>query len=161
MKNKPIKTNSAFIIDGVPLVFNAVSPIDVEKEKYYDEGESGEVNPSEPTELGETLRELNNDKIDPKSNMSEIDMRSRLHGTEIAGILAIDTLVALKFLPTDALSFTRQKKRLAVSLNGEGRKEVVDIAGGKQDRDMQRSGMGIADRIKSMFKPKGGMPNAQ
>lgn len=33
----------------------------------------------QPTEMGETLKEINSDEIDPESRMSSIDMKSRLH----------------------------------------------------------------------------------
>ena len=104
----------------------------------------------EQTELGESLRELNNDNIQ-KNRMSGIDMRSRLHYTEISSILAVDSLVAFRFLPVSCLSFTRQKKRLAVSLNGKGRDDIVNIVAGKKDQDAKTSGLGFMDRMKSFL----------
>ena len=109
-----------------------------------------------PTELGDTLKELNRDDIEPTSRMSGIDMRSRLHPIEVSSILAFDTLVSLRFIPTKCLSFTRNKKRLSVSLLGEGRKEIVSIVAGK--RDVESNKMGFGDRIKGFF---GGNKNGQ
>jgi len=94
----------------------------------------------EPTELGESLRELNNDSIQLETNMSAIDMRTRLSAFEIGSILALDTLVAMRILPISCLAFTRQKKRLNVSLKGEGRAEIVDIVSGKRINDTLRGG---------------------
>jgi len=105
----------------------------------------------QPTELGESLKELNDDNLDPKSRMSGIDLRSRLHYLEISSILAVDSLVGFKFLPTSCLSFTRQKKRLAVSQDGKGRQDIVTIVGGKQDRDVQTGTGGLGAGIKSFF----------
>ena len=103
----------------------------------YDEGIQ-EI--SQPTELGESLRELNQDELETDTRMSGIDMRSRLHFVEVPSILAVDTLVGFKFLPTSCLAFTRQKKRLAVSLGGKGREEIVDIVGRKREDDVRKGG---------------------
>ena len=85
-----------------------------------------------PTELGEALEQLNKDLIDPITNMTSIDMRTRLSSVEVSSLMSIDTLIALKVIPVDCLMLTRQKKRLAVSIEGKGRDEIVNIVGGKQ-----------------------------
>lgn len=114
-------------------------------------GDEGVASITQPTELGESLRELNSDTIDKDSRLSDIDMRSRLHHTEISSILALDSLVAFGICPLKVLVFTRIKKRLAVSQDGKGREEIVQIVGGKQEREM-RSGMGgFTDRVKGFF----------
>lgn len=94
----------------------------------------------QPTEMGETLKELNEDIIDEDSRMSSIDMKSRLHYIEVSPLLAIDTLVSLRFLPISVLNFTRQKKRLSVSQGGLGRKEMVEIVAGKREADEKKQG---------------------
>lgn len=95
----------------------------------------------EPSELGEALKHLNDDSIDLEdSRMSNIDLRSRLHHTEVSSVLALDSLVSLGVCPTLCLAFTRQKKRLAVSINGLGRKDIVDIVHGKEEREETKSG---------------------
>ena len=102
------------------------------------------------TELGETLRELNKDEIEVHTGMSGIDLKSRLHYIEVASILAMDSLVALKVLPTRLIAFTRQKKRLAVSLDGKGRQEMVDVVGRKQEQDKAKSqGGGFGNAVKN------------
>jgi len=100
------------------------------------------------TELGETLQELNLDSLEKMTRMSGIDMRSRLHPAELPHILALDALVGLQVLPTKCLAFTRQKKRLSVSIKGLGRKEIVDIVGGKKDQDAKSGMGGLGDRLK-------------
>ena len=112
--------------------------------------QSGERDIVQPTEMGETLRELNSDVIEPGTRMSGIDLRARLHHAEIGPVLAIDTLVALKVLPSSCLAFTRQKKRLSVSLGGEGRKEIVDLVRSKKEQDAKASG-GFMDKAKGML----------
>jgi hypothetical protein len=115
---------------------------------------NNEVNLKDSTEIGEALRELNNDDLDLDTRMSGIDMRSRLHYMEVAGILQFDTLIMFHFLPRSALPFTRQKKRLAVSLNGLGRTEIKDIVAGKIEKDTRMAGSSIGDKLKNMFSPQ-------
>lgn len=104
--------------------------------------DKGIISPTEISELQGSLIELNNDEFDMNSRMSKIDMRTRLYNIEITSILAIDTLTAFRFLPDTISPLTTQKKRLAVSLNGQGRKEIVDIVGGKREHDQGSSIMG-------------------
>lgn len=107
---------------------------------------------NQPTELGETLRDFNRDDIEPTTRMTSIDLRTRIGNIyERNALMAIDALVALKFLPSDCLSITRQTKRLNVSMKGEGRKEVVDIVAGKREHDKQMGNGGIVNGIKSFF----------
>jgi hypothetical protein len=104
---------------------------------------------SEPSELRGAITSLMEDVLDPETNMSSMDMRSRLTNHEIGAILAIDTLVALDALPKQALLFTRQKKRLSVSLGGEGRKEIVQLSQAQQDKDGSRT---LGASLMGMFR---------
>lgn len=115
--------------------------------------DDGITNITQPTELGETLRELNRDEIELHTGMSMIDMKSRLHYIEISSILAMDTLVALRVLPGRCLAFTRQKKRLAVSLDGKGRGEMVEVVGRKreQDKAVANAGGGAGGMVKGFL----------
>ncbi len=107
-----------------------------------------------PTEMGETLKELNSDTVDPTTRQSAIDMKSRLHPIELSAVLCVDVLVGLGVLPTKCLILSRQKKRLAVSLQGLGRKEVVDIVNGKREQDAKMGNQGLADRMKGAWNGK-------
>lgn len=109
----------------------------------------GTTNIVQPTELGESLKHLNDDSIEGETRMSGIDMRARLHPAEVASILALDALVSLRILPTRCLAFTRQKKRLSVSIAGKGRQEMVDIVAGKREQDAKMAGGGFFDKIKT------------
>lgn len=95
----------------------------------------------QPTESGESIRELNKDDIDPGTRQSAIDMNSRLHPIEISAVIAFDVLVGLGILPQKCIVLSRQKKRLSVSLGGRGRQEIVDLVTGKHLRD-EKKGMG-------------------
>ncbi len=103
------------------------------------------------TELGDAIKEINKDDIEPNTRMSGIDMRARLHPLEIASVLALDALVSLGILPTSCLAFTRQKKRLSVSLEGKGRDDIVNIVSGKKEMDAKMGGMGMMDKAKSFM----------
>lgn len=113
------------------------------KEKTRDWGKQSIIQKSE---LGEALKELNDDSYDEKTRMSEIDMRTRLFYSEIAGLLAIDTLVSFRFLPKSCLLFTRKKKRLNVSLKGLGREEIVNITTNQEDKKVS-TGRSLWDRL--------------
>jgi hypothetical protein len=95
----------------------------------------------QPTETGETIRELNEDKLDKKTRMSSIDMRSRLHPFQISSMTTFDSLISMKFLPRDCSAITRQIKRLSVSIEGKGRQEIVQITGGLKEHE-EKKGMG-------------------
>ena len=144
------------VLDGIKM---EVNPPDMDKD-----GETGGVeqitqrmnqagttNIVQPTELGEAMKELDDDTVDPNTRMSRIDMRSRLHPMEISSILAMDTLVALKVIPSSCLAFTLQKKRLNVSLMGQGRKEKVEMAVGKREQDAKTGIGGMIDKAKRFF----------
>jgi len=110
--------------------------------------DTGITHITQPTELGETIQSLNDDSTDYETRMSKIDMNTRLGWSEIPSCLAIDSLVAFKLLPTSSLALTRQKKRLNVSLNGQGRKEIVEIVGGKREQDAKAGGGGFFSGLK-------------
>lgn len=115
--------------------------------------DNGIVTPQEISELQGSLQELNNDELNKENRTSGIDLRTRLYASEIASMTVLDTLVAFKFLPLSIKPFTLQKKRLAVSLNGKGRSEIVDIVKGKREEDTQK-GNGL---FGNLFKKKDSM----
>ena len=105
---------------------------------------------TQPTELGETLRDFNQDVIDPSTRMTSIDLKTRIFNTyERNALMAVDSLVALRFLPSSCLTITRQAKRLNISIKGEGRKEIVDIVAGKREHDQMSGQGGFMQNIKS------------
>lgn len=105
----------------------------------------------ESSDLADSLKELNNDKFDTKTKMSGIDLRTRLHRSEITQIMAIDVLVSFGLLPNDCIKLTMQKKRLAVSLEGKGRSEIVNIVGSDREHKEKIAAGGIGGKIKSFF----------
>jgi hypothetical protein len=101
----------------------------------------------ESSDISQTIQELNDDSL--TDNFSAIDMKTRLLNIEISSIIAVDCLVGMGFLPKQAGFITRSKKRLAVSLNGRGREEIVNIAGGLRDN---KAGTSFMDKFSGMFK---------
>ena len=141
---------NTFILDGIRI---QLQPPDIDGDGKTGGVErvsmdSGVQDIIQPTELGETLKNLNDDHLDPGTRMSNIDMRTRLGWSEIPSLLCIDSLVAFKFLPTNCLTLTRQKKRLNVSLKGEGRKEIVSIVAGKREQEANSMGGGFWNGLK-------------
>jgi len=110
-----------------------------------------EVPFSEQTELGQVFDNLDNDNLNPKSNMSNIDFNSRLSDWEITSCLVFDELQGLGILPKTA-RITRQKKRLAVSKEGLGRREKVEIASASRSAELSGKSGGILSQIGSIFK---------
>lgn len=138
----------AIIIDGVPS-----AKIDSKNFNTFDLADTGRVETEikEGTELGDSLKELNRDDIEPGTRMSGIDMRARLHYVEVGSILAIDTMVLLKFLPVSCSQLTRQKKRLSVSIEGQGRNDIVNIVSGKKEMEAKTQGSSLGERLRGLF----------
>lgn len=103
----------------------------------------------ENTEMKDALEELNKDDIDPRTGKSAIDMRSRLHIIEEAAIIGLDSLAEYHYLPLKSKSISEKKKRLAVSRNGEGRKEIVGVTtGGNMEANKQQGAVkGFFNRL--------------
>jgi len=119
----------------------------VKKEEMGD----NEVVLKRDSELKQVMDSLDRDEIDPLTQMSSIDVNSRLSDAEISACLRFDELVRLGILPDD-LGLTRQKKRLSISKNGEGRREKVEIVKGERD---QETGGGFKRFMGGLFQPKG------
>lgn len=97
-------------------------------------------NITHPTEVGEALTHLNDSSIELDTRMSRIDVNTRLHSVVIPSASVFETLIRTQFFPQKMGSFTIQLKRNLVSKDGEGRKEAVQIVGGKQERDERKGG---------------------
>jgi len=121
---------------------------DTRREVIESRQDDGIQHVQESSDLSQTIKEFNEDILG-KDKMSSIDMKSRLHPVEISSIIAVDSLVTLNFLPSNTSFITRSKKRLSVSQNGEGRKEVVQIAQGVQQ---QSNGTNMFEKMGNWFK---------
>lgn len=147
--------NEIITIDGVR---TKLQRPDLDGDGVYDEIETvtqkidAGIQPIlQPSELSESLKELNQDIIDYGSRQSGIDLRARLHPFEVQSVLALDALVALGILPTRTLAFSRQKKRLSVSIQGKGREEIVSLVAGKRELEAKTGIAGFGDRVKNFM----------
>ena len=102
------------------------------------------------SDIAQTIKELNDDKVE-RDSFSNIDMKTTLMNIEISSIIALDSLVALNFLPQKTSFITRSKKRLAISQTGQfnGREQIVRISQGMQQ---QKTGNSFMERIGNVFR---------
>ena len=100
----------------------------------------GIVRPQQQNDLKDMIEEINSDTIDT-AGFSKIDMRSRLSASEIPAILALDIAVSMGALPKDCSKLTRSKKRLAVSIRGKGREEMVQMATSEMNKKSEMVSM--------------------
>lgn len=105
----------------------------------------------EPVEWAEVLKVINSDKVDTDTRMTEADFKSILDISVFGAYLSYDTLMVLRFLPQVASFLTRQGKRLSVSVNGQGRKDNVNILRGLQE---EKQATTFGEKVSNMFKPK-------
>ncbi len=103
---------------------------------------------NQDTELGQVMKNLDSDRIDKDTMMSDIDFNAKLTIEESSAVLVFDELQRMGILPKD-LGLTRQKKRISRSLEGWGSEQKVRIVQG--DREA-KSGHGFMDGISNLFK---------
>ena len=120
----------------------------LERQGFRDMGQTEILQNSDTKE---SMKELNEDVIDKDTNLSSIDMKSRLNIFDLSSIVAIDSLVALKVYPSNVLMITRSRKRNSVSINGLGRQEQVQIATGIREHN-EMVGSSMWDKIKNSIK---------
>lgn len=104
----------------------------------------------EKTELGEVMDSLDKDKLDKDTNMSSIDTNTRLSGSQISSILIFDELQRMGIF-SKTCSISRQLKRLAISKNGMGRQEKVEIVKGER---MQNNAGGFGQKLMGLFSKR-------
>lgn len=102
------------------------------------------------SDLKGVMKELNEDTFETEAQLPSIDLKTRLQPYELSSIIIHDTVINLGCLPKECLITTRNKKRLAVSLKGEGRKEMVQIVQGERAKE---AGLGFANKLKGLFTP--------
>lgn len=150
-KTKPLNLT----IEGIPI---QITLPDLDGDGITNERESipninlqGDITPIiQPTEMGEVIRDINSDTIDPETRQSGIDLRANILPISHISLTALESLVSMKICPSNCLGFTRQFKRNSVSINAMGRNNTVDIVAGKKQLELKQQ-LGITDRIKGMF----------
>jgi len=82
-------------------------------------------------EQAEVMEKLNEDVKDLETLFSSLDKKSRLHEYEVSQFAVHDlACTTLECLPQECMNTTRKMLGLKISKDGEGRKELVTIAGG-------------------------------
>ena len=102
-------------------------------------------------DIAQSLKILDDDSLDPSTNMSTIDLNAHLNQIEKNGFTVLDYLVSQGVLPIEVLQLSRQGKRLSVSVEGRGREQKVRMATGQLDRE-SRAGESFLDKAKGLFK---------
>ena len=102
----------------------------------------------EQSDLAQVMNSLDKDAVDTRTHMSDIDFNTRLTHNEISACLIMDEFQRLGVLDK-RISLSRQKKRLAVSLDGKGRQEKVDIV--RSERESVQ-GTGFMSKFKGLFQ---------
>jgi len=106
---------------------------------------------TQQSELTGVMKEMNDDTLEGNEKLPSIDMKTRLAPFELTSMIIHDAVISLNCLPKECLITTRTKKRLAISLKGLGREEMVKIVQGERDN---QSGEGAMSKIKNLFTPK-------
>jgi len=105
---------------------------------------------TQDSDLTGVIKILNEDRMETDDKLPSIDLKTRLHPLELSSIVIHDTIIALDCLPKNCLITTRTKKRLAVSLLGKGREEVVKIVQGERE---SKTAEGFGAKLKNLFTP--------
>lgn len=121
---------------------------DINVKNSFNQLEMGMQPVQETSDIAQTIKELNDDDV-TEDRFSNIDMKTRLHSSEISSIIALDSLIALKFLPENTSFIPRSKKRLAVSQDGKGRNEIVEISKGIRE---ETTGASFGQKFQNLFK---------
>ena len=128
------------------VIFKSDSKSSNSSEFYQD---TGIVPYSHKTELSEAMKRLDDDSVDHETGMTEFDKNANLNYLEKTMILVVDTLIGYHFLPLPTLRFTRQNKRLSVSVDALGRRQKVDMVVGQRDHETKRAN--LIDRAMNAF----------
>lgn len=114
-------------------------------------GEQGITQIQQPTEVGEAIERLNDTEYDEKRRVSKIDLVTRLSSVQAMFIAQYDIICRMGIVDKNNADITDPVKRLAVSIGGAGRSEIVQIVGAKQDRDVNTAGGTMWERMKGVF----------
>jgi hypothetical protein len=149
MKNKTITINKKILSQNNAPVINSIEPDFVNDDVDF-------TPVDENTEKAAVIKELNRD-VNEGDGFSSIDTKTKLSPLQISGIMAVDVLTASNFLPFICTIFTRSAKRLNVSANGGGRKDIVEIMRGAAEDEQNRGKtffqrMGLAQNSNSETK---------
>lgn len=137
----------SFCIDGIRMKLE-VADVDndgniggIEKVKQFQE--KGTIRIKESSELREAL-ELQNVDIENEQRLSSVDFVSRINSYQHAPLVAVDTIASMGVISKDSRLVVKNIMRKAVSLEGKGRQEFVDVVVGKKEQDIRKSVSNLA-----------------
>ncbi len=154
LHRKPAKndTDSPIVrINGIPVRLKRPDldkdgDTEEEAEDVYTDFDSGTEHIIQPTELGESMRSLDDDSVNPHNRMSKIDFNARIHHTEKPSVDVFDALISMGMLTKKCQYLSIVKKRNSVSEDGKGREEKVAMVVGKREQDA-KAGEGFGQKI--------------
>lgn len=114
-------------------------------------GDRGIATIKQDSDIKQIIQEMNRDDIN-EINMSSIDMNTRVSSVESGAMTSWDSLIQMCFMPVKSMAITRQKKRINVSLNGQGRQEAVQISQGQRELEQSKGMIGWAKEKLGMNK---------
>ena len=109
---------------------------------------------NQKNELSEAMESLNDDRVDPKTNMSMVDFHSNINESQANALPVLEFLISIGFLPKVNLQLPRQVKRDSTSIHGLGRQQKTDMVIGKREHDRDAQGTGLMGRLSGLFKKK-------
>lgn len=94
--------------------------------------ESEEQEMQQQSELKQIIESLNTDKLN-EEGMTSLDLNTALNSYEKSAYHRFDSLIAGNFLAKTESIISRIGKRLNVSMERKGRKDIIEVVGRSQD----------------------------
>ena len=107
-----------------------------------------------PNTIREVIENLDRDVVDKGSNLTTIDFNTRLHASEMGGIVALQMLHTLGVGGSAVSLIARSIKRHKVSLNGLGREEKVRIIQGEREHETDGNDTSLFGKLKGFMGSK-------
>ncbi len=131
-------------IDGTRMRLKAVD-IDGDGKAGGIEGipkhQSGIMSVKDTSELGEALEHQNKDILDA-TGFSSSDYNARINSFQFSPLVAVDMIATMKVISNRSRDVVRHIMRKSVSVDGQGRKEFVDVVTGKTANDINKNKVG-------------------
>ena len=129
-------------IDGIRM---KLQNVDIDGDGITDEVESvkshrdsGVISIKDTTELGEALEHQNKD-VENENRLSSVDFISRINSFQLGALVAVDTIASMHVISKDSRLVIKNLMRKAVSIDGKGRDEFVQVVTGKKENDIRKA----------------------
>ncbi len=121
-----------------------IGEIETLHQKTYDKDQD-EI--KESTELGDVMNKAFEDKVDPSTRTSTVDMIGNVEVIEEKTMLVLASLVSVRYLPSAVMMILRLLLRYSISRNARGRDDIRDISVGKKEQDIKA---GLGNKISNL-----------